>query len=417
MAGVPSQRQAGARRRHDRLRRRRRAHRWSRRATTDRRFSISTGRSRSSCCSSARGGCRFRPTSPRRARSMRRDRDDYQTMFAREEGAVAAPTAALHFTPRLLEALDARGIGRETLTLHVGAGTFLPVKSERIDEHKMHAEWGRIDAATAERLNAVRASGGRLIAVGTTSLRLLESAADERRRHPAVRRRHRDLHHARLSLQGDRRADHQLPFAALDPVHAGQRADGARRHEGGLRPRDRRRATASTPTATRACCCPAELFARLEPVAEVAVDQLAELVDLSLELRLDLALDGERELGASRPRPCSSQGLACGASAASPLPCRPSFAPSCRSGRGALRSQIGQERSRRPLEQLLNRDEANALALALGLRFGGRAPGRGPRSRAGAGAVRPDQTTRSSNTMTRQRSLPTASNSRSTYVP
>ena len=107
-----------------------------------------------------------------------RDRQDYQTMFAREEGAVAAPTAALHFTPRLLDALDARGIGRETLTLHVGAGTFLPVKSEKIEEHQMHAEWGRIDPATAERLNAARASG-RLIAVGTTSLRLLESAADE----------------------------------------------------------------------------------------------------------------------------------------------------------------------------------------------------------------------------------------------
>ena len=106
-----------------------------------------------------------------------RDREDYQTMFAREEGAVAAPTAALHFTPRLLEALDQRGVGRETLTLHVGAGTFLPVKSERIAEHKMHAEWGRIDAATAERLNEVRRSGGRLISVGTTSLRLLESAA------------------------------------------------------------------------------------------------------------------------------------------------------------------------------------------------------------------------------------------------
>ena len=107
------------------------------------------------------------------------DRADYQTMFAREEGAVAAPTAALHFTPRLLEALDARGIGRETLTLHVGAGTFLPVKAEDTTGHQMHAEWGRIDIATAERLNAVRASGGRLIAVGTTSLRLLESAADE----------------------------------------------------------------------------------------------------------------------------------------------------------------------------------------------------------------------------------------------
>ncbi len=107
------------------------------------------------------------------------DRLDYQTMFASEEGAVAAPTAALHFTQRLLDALDRRGVGRETLTLHVGAGTFLPVKAEDTAEHRMHAEWGRIDAATAERLNAVRASGGRLIAVGTTSLRLLESAAGD----------------------------------------------------------------------------------------------------------------------------------------------------------------------------------------------------------------------------------------------
>jgi S-adenosylmethionine:tRNA ribosyltransferase-isomerase len=106
------------------------------------------------------------------------DRADYQTMFAREEGAVAAPTAALHFTPRLLEALDARGVGHETLTLHVGAGTFLPVKAEDTSSHVMHAEWGRIDAVTADRLNAVRASGGRLIAVGTTSLRLIESATD-----------------------------------------------------------------------------------------------------------------------------------------------------------------------------------------------------------------------------------------------
>jgi S-adenosylmethionine:tRNA ribosyltransferase-isomerase len=105
------------------------------------------------------------------------DRQDYQTMFARNEGAVAAPTAALHFTPRLLEALEQRGIGRETLTLHVGAGTFLPVKAEETSDHVMHSEWGRIDGATADRLNRARASGGRLIAVGTTSLRLLESAA------------------------------------------------------------------------------------------------------------------------------------------------------------------------------------------------------------------------------------------------
>jgi S-adenosylmethionine:tRNA ribosyltransferase-isomerase len=108
-----------------------------------------------------------------------RDADDYQTMFADQPGAVAAPTAALHFTPELLAALDAAGIGHATLTLHVGAGTFLPVKAEDTDAHRMHAEWGRIDAATADRLNAVRASGGRVIAVGTTSLRLIESASGE----------------------------------------------------------------------------------------------------------------------------------------------------------------------------------------------------------------------------------------------
>ncbi|HUE79370.1 MAG TPA: tRNA preQ1(34) S-adenosylmethionine ribosyltransferase-isomerase QueA [Sphingomicrobium sp.] len=107
------------------------------------------------------------------------DRDDYQTMFARTEGAVAAPTAALHFTPRLLDALAERDVGREMLTLHVGAGTFLPVKTDTVAEHRMHAEWGRIDAATATRLNRAKAAGGRLIAVGTTALRLTESAADE----------------------------------------------------------------------------------------------------------------------------------------------------------------------------------------------------------------------------------------------
>ena len=107
------------------------------------------------------------------------DRQDYQTMFAQKEGAVAAPTAALHFTPELLQRLSERGIGHETLTLHVGAGTFLPVKADETADHQMHAEWGRIDAATAERLNKARASGGRVIAVGTTSLRLLESATGE----------------------------------------------------------------------------------------------------------------------------------------------------------------------------------------------------------------------------------------------
>ena len=106
---------------------------------------------------------------------------DYQTMFAREPGAVAAPTASLHFTDALVDALDARGVEREMLTLHVGAGTFLPVKADDTEDHRMHAEWGRIDQAAADRLNAARARGGRVIAVGTTALRLLESAAGDDR--------------------------------------------------------------------------------------------------------------------------------------------------------------------------------------------------------------------------------------------
>jgi S-adenosylmethionine:tRNA ribosyltransferase-isomerase len=105
------------------------------------------------------------------------DRTSYQTMFAAREGAVAAPTAALHFTPELSAALEAKGVTRHTVTLHVGAGTFLPVKADDTDDHAMHAEWGEISAATAAALNAVRASGGRIVAVGTTALRLLESAA------------------------------------------------------------------------------------------------------------------------------------------------------------------------------------------------------------------------------------------------
>ena len=106
------------------------------------------------------------------------DARDYQTMFAREEGAVAAPTAALHFTPALIERLEECGIALHTVTLHVGAGTFLPVKTDDTADHKMHAEWGTLSAATAAALNAARANGGRIVAVGTTSLRLLESAAD-----------------------------------------------------------------------------------------------------------------------------------------------------------------------------------------------------------------------------------------------
>ena len=107
------------------------------------------------------------------------DRSDYQTMFAAKDGAVAAPTAALHFTPELAAALALAGVGMEFLTLHVGAGTFLPVKAEDTADHAMHAEWGVIAAESAERLNAARSGGGRVIAVGSTSLRLLESACGE----------------------------------------------------------------------------------------------------------------------------------------------------------------------------------------------------------------------------------------------
>jgi S-adenosylmethionine:tRNA ribosyltransferase-isomerase len=114
-----------------------------------------------------------------------RDATDYQTIFAARPGAVAAPTAGLHFTPALLVALQERGIALHMVTLHVGAGTFLPVTAERAEDHRMHAEWGEITAATAEAIDAARARGGRIVAVGTTSLRLLESACDEAGRvHP-----------------------------------------------------------------------------------------------------------------------------------------------------------------------------------------------------------------------------------------
>jgi S-adenosylmethionine:tRNA ribosyltransferase-isomerase len=105
------------------------------------------------------------------------DAEDYQTVYAGPEGAVAAPTAGLHFTPGLLEQLTAQGIERAVLTLHVGAGTFLPVKAERIEEHRMHAEYGEIPPAAAEAISRAKAESRRIVAVGTTSLRLLESAA------------------------------------------------------------------------------------------------------------------------------------------------------------------------------------------------------------------------------------------------
>jgi S-adenosylmethionine:tRNA ribosyltransferase-isomerase len=108
-----------------------------------------------------------------------KDRSDYQTIYAERDGAVAAPTAGLHFTPDLMSRLQEAGIEKEFVTLHVGAGTFLPVKAEDTRDHRMHAEWGEVTAGTCARLKAARAAGGRIVAVGTTSLRLLESAGLE----------------------------------------------------------------------------------------------------------------------------------------------------------------------------------------------------------------------------------------------
>ena len=106
------------------------------------------------------------------------DREDYQTIWARHAGAVAAPTASLHFDPALMDRIKERGIEISYVTLHVGAGTFLPVTVDDIRDHKMHAEWGAVSAASAAEINATRAAGGRIIPVGTTALRLIESAAD-----------------------------------------------------------------------------------------------------------------------------------------------------------------------------------------------------------------------------------------------
>lgn len=108
-----------------------------------------------------------------------RDRSDYQTVFAEHDGSVAAPTAGLHFTPALLDAIRAKGVSTHAVTLHVGAGTFLPVKADDLADHKMHSEWGEVSPETAAALNAVHGKGGRIVCVGTTSLRLLESATAE----------------------------------------------------------------------------------------------------------------------------------------------------------------------------------------------------------------------------------------------
>ncbi|MFY9699375.1 MAG: tRNA preQ1(34) S-adenosylmethionine ribosyltransferase-isomerase QueA [Rhodoplanes sp.] len=127
-----------------------------------------------------RGDMPLPPYIASRRQPDQQDRSDYQTMFARADGAVAAPTAGLHFTDRLLAQLRERGVGLHPVTLHVGPGTFLPVKAEDTNEHRMHAEWGEVNAATAAALNRARGAGGRIVAVGSTALRLLETAADEK---------------------------------------------------------------------------------------------------------------------------------------------------------------------------------------------------------------------------------------------
>ena len=168
-----------------------------------------------------------------------KDRADYQTMFAAEPGAVAAPTAGLHFTPVLVERIAARGVSLHRVTLHVGAGTFLPVKVEDTRDHAMHAEEGAVDAATAAALNTARQNGGRIVCVGTTSARLLESAADEEGRIHSFAGETVDLHHPRLPLPRGRRADDQFPSAALHACHAGERLQRARCDPQGLCARDR----------------------------------------------------------------------------------------------------------------------------------------------------------------------------------
>ncbi len=159
------------------------------------------------------------------------DAEDYQTVFAAQDGAVAAPTAGLHFTPALLAALDARGIRRATITLHVGAGTFLPIRSDDIAEHRIHAERGEITAQTAEvdQPGPVRRRTDRCRR-HHSPCGCWKSAADENGQVHAILRRDRHLHPARPSLPRGRSADDQLPSAALHPVHAGLRLRRHRAH-------------------------------------------------------------------------------------------------------------------------------------------------------------------------------------------
>ena len=184
--------------------------------------------------------CRCRLTSPRGARRTSKDRVDYQTIFAREEGAVAAPTAGLHFTPRLIEALKARGVSVHFVTLHVGPGTFLPVRSADTGGHIMHEETGTMSSETAAALNAVQGAGRE----HRRRRHHVAPAAGKRGRRGrqacTLLRRHQSLHHARLPLSLRRSAGDEFPSAALDPVHAGRGLLRARPDEARLCPCRRR---------------------------------------------------------------------------------------------------------------------------------------------------------------------------------
>ena len=183
------------------------------------------------------GGMPLPPYIKRDGLADARDREDYQTLFADRDGAVAAPTAGLHFTPELIAALDTRGVKRVTVTLHVGAGTFLPVKVDDTDDHVMHAEWGEIDAATAA---AIKRHPGRRRAHRRRRHHVVEASGSRRRwRWPiaSLPRRYGHFHHPGICFQDRRCADDQFSPAAVDPVHAGLRLRRICAHEKNLRDR------------------------------------------------------------------------------------------------------------------------------------------------------------------------------------
>ena len=156
------------------------------------------------------------------------DQERYQTVYSKVNGSAAAPTAGLHFTPELLERIAAKGVGVGYVTLHVGLGTFRPVKEDEIEQHDMHSEYCTIPQETADLINRTKANGGRVICVGTTSCRTIESWAGGGRHHDRDRRLDEYLHLSGLPLQGDGCACHEFPPAGVYAHHAGERARGAR---------------------------------------------------------------------------------------------------------------------------------------------------------------------------------------------